>query len=98
MPFAFIFAGVVFTIAGVRGQSSQLLSLVKGDLTGSNNYTYWMISILVLGLLGYVDQLRPLSRAFMVLVIVVLILSNGGFFKLFESSIATITQSNSTNT
>lgn len=84
--------------AGVRGQSKQLLALLKNDLTGQNNYVYWMLSILVIGSLGYIDALRPLSRAFLVLVIVVLILkegnpnqTGGGFFQEFQTSLSKIT-------
>lgn len=98
MPFAFILVGVVMVISGVRGQSATLLSLLKADVTGKNNFLYWGLSILVIGALGYVDSIRPLSRAFLTLVLVVLILSNGGFFQLFNQALATIsnTQSNLT--
>lgn len=92
MPFAFIIVGIVLVVAGVRGTSGQLLTLLKGDLTGKNSYLYWMASILILGALGYDEDIRPLSRAFMTLVIVVLILRNGGFFSLFNQALATISQ------
>lgn len=103
MPFAFLFVGGIFVVAAVRGNSKQLLSLVKSDLTGQNNYIYWMLSILVLGALGYVDELRPLSRAFLVLVLIVLVLKEGnpatgqggGLFQQFQNAIKTISSQNS---
>jgi FtsH-binding integral membrane protein len=98
MPFAFIFVGLVLIISGVRGTSSQLTTLLKSDLTGKKNFIYWGLSILVIGSLGYVDEIKPLSRAFLVLVLVVLILSNGGFFQLFNQAIATISNSNGSQT
>jgi hypothetical protein len=96
MPFAFAIIGLVFTIAGVRGTSGDLLTLLKNDFTGDSNFIYWVLSIAVIGSLGYVDALRPLSRAFLVLVIIVLILAEdkktaGGFFATFQDSIAEIT-------
>lgn len=97
MPFAFIIVGVVLLVSGVRGTSNDLLTLVKGDITGPNNFAYWFLSILLIGALGYVEDLRGFSRAFLVLVIVVLVINedkNGtaGFFTQFESSIKTITK------
>lgn len=75
MPFALIFAGALLIAAGINGQSGQLFTLVKGDIEAG--YIYWMFSILVIGALGYVEDLKPLSRAFMALVLVVLILKAG---------------------
>lgn len=99
MPFVFAFIGVVFLIAGVRGTSEDLLTLLKGDVTGDNNFVYWIISIGILGALGYVDSLRPLSRALLALVLVVLVLSEGkktaggGLFGKLQSAIGQITES-----
>jgi hypothetical protein len=84
MPFAFLIVGLVLVISAVRGTSSQLLTLLKGDFTGSNNFTAWMLAILLVGSLGYIKQIQPLSRAFLVLLVIVLLLSNGGFFAKFE--------------
>lgn len=99
MPFAFIIVGIVLTITGVRGTSQQLLKLVKGDLTGTNSYLYWIVAILVIGSVGYVPTLKPLSRAFLILVLVVLVLregktsaSGGGFFQEFTAALKTISQ------
>jgi hypothetical protein len=98
MPFVFIIVGIVLLVSGVRGQSANLLTLLKGDLTGSNNFGYWIFSILVIGAIGYVQDLRQLSRAFLVLVIVVLVLEenkktsgSGGLLQEFTSAFASIT-------
>jgi hypothetical protein len=97
MPFAFGLIGTVFVIAGVRGSSADLLTLLKGDLTGSNNFVYWIISIAVIGAIGYVKDFQPLSRAFLVLVVVVLVLAedkksgSGGFFVKFQDAVTQIT-------
>lgn len=87
MPFLFIVAGLVLTIAAGRGTQDDLISLLKTDFTGKNNFVYWLFSILIIGAVGYIDALRPVSRAFMVLVIIVLFLKNGGVFSQFTSAI-----------
>jgi len=97
MPFAFLISGLVLVAAGVRGTSDKLLKLLTDDLWGTNNFAYWVISILIIGSLGYIDQVRPFSRALLALVLIVLILSNskdgggGGLFVEFQTAIKQIT-------
>lgn len=87
MPFALILVGVLLVVAAVRDTTDKLFALVKGDFTGPNNYTYWMASILLIGALGYVKALQPLSRIFIVLLVVVLVLSHGGLFDKFNQQL-----------
>jgi hypothetical protein len=105
MPFAFAIVGIVFLIAGVRGTAADLVALLKNDIVGggpglgvsSNNFIFWVISIGILGALGYVKDFRPLSRALMVLILVVLVIAEdnaaggGGFFSKFQQSVSQIT-------
>jgi hypothetical protein len=107
MPFALLIIGTALVIAGVRntvydykGKDGEmhpgLFTLAKNDFTGNNNYIYWMLSILVIGSLGYIDSIKPLSRAFLVLVIIVLFLKNGkdgGFFERFNKDVFGISNS-----
>ncbi len=100
MPFALLLIGIWLLVAGVRntaGPASQpgtLFALVHGDLTGPDNFAYWFIAIVLIGALGYVPKLKPLSTAFLALVVVVLFLNKGsasgiggGFFKQFTAGI-----------
>lgn len=81
MPFALAIIGIILLIAGVRGKQDVLFSTVKGDFTGPNNFIFWMVSIFVIGAIGYIPKLKPVSTAFLALVIVVLFLRKGtGFF------------------
>lgn len=96
MPFALLIVGIVLLVSAVRGTQGDLFTLVKGDFSGSNNYLYWVVSILIIGAVGYIDTLRPISRMFLVLVVVVLFLSHGGVFQqlnsqLFSPSTGTVT-------
>lgn len=77
MPFALLIIGVFLLVAGVRDKQNDLFTLVKGDFSGPNNFVFWIVSILIIGAIGYIPKLKPLSTAFLVLVIVVLFLSKG---------------------
>lgn len=94
MPFILIFIGLLLTIAGVRGQEKELLSLIKSDMTGDGSfkgsYIAWILAIGAIGSLGYIKQIRPIANAFLVLIIVVLFLSNKGFFTQFYKQVQTL--------
>lgn len=87
MPFLFIIIGVFMVVSSVRGTDKQLLTLLKGDFTGKGNFLYWTLSILLIGSLGYIQQLRTFSRAMLVLVAIVLVVSNHGVFKEFTDAL-----------
>lgn len=93
MPFAFLIIGSAFLITGVRGTDDKFLSLLKGDFSGTPNFISWLFAILLIGSLGYIETIKPISRMFLVLIIVVLFLSNGGFFQKFTAQIKPTTGS-----
>ena len=102
MPFVFIVIGVLFLVSGVRDTSSDLVTLLHSDLTGKSNFFYWILSILILGSLGYIKGFQPFSRAFLILVLLVLILSQqkstgSGFFEAFQSALTEISNRKSSN-
>lgn len=97
MPFVLIGTGVLLIITGVKGNPTQLYTLLQGDFTGKNNFLYWMLSILLIGFLGYIEKLQPLSRAFMFLVIVVLFLHNEGFLTKFQQQVFGTSSSSSSS-
>ena len=87
MPFLFIVAGLVMIISAVKGTQSQLLGLLKADVTGKNNFIYWTLAILGIGSIGYVKELKPIATAMLVLVVIVLFLDSKGVFTNFVSAI-----------
>jgi hypothetical protein len=87
MPFILIIAGLILTVAGVREKQSDLYTLLLGDFTGAGNFVYWVISILIVGSIGYIKDLKPLSDAFLVLILIVLFLSRKGFYAQFVSQV-----------
>ncbi len=94
MPFVLIIAGVVLLIAAIRNTQQDLFFLLAKDFTGKDNFIYWFVSILIIGAIGYIPKLKPVSDGFLILVILVLFLRKGtGFFDMFQSQIGS-TQSN----
>lgn len=87
MPFLFLVAGLVMIISAVKGTQGTLLQLLKSDVTGKNNFIYWMLAILGIGAFGYVKELKPLATAMLVLVVVVLFLDSKGVFAQFSAAI-----------
>ncbi len=91
MAFVFLIIGVVLVISGAKGTQSQLWTQLQLDFSpsaqksGQHSFLAWLIAILIIGAVGYIDELKELSRSFLVLVVVVLLLSNGGFFKQLQS-------------
>lgn len=79
MPFTFIFIGLFLIAASARGRAEDLFDLVRGDFE-SPSFLPWAGSILTVGSLGYIPELRTFSRMFLALLIIVLFLSNKGFF------------------
>jgi hypothetical protein len=83
MPFTFIIVGLFLIITAARAKSTDLFALVKSDFISSDqgvSFFPWLVSILVVGSVGYIPRFRTFSRSFLVLLIVVLFLSNKGFF------------------
>lgn len=98
MAFVLLIVGAVLLISAVKGTSSDLFTLLQGDFTGSNNFIYWAVAILLIGALGYIPKVKPISVAFLGLVVLVLFLSRGdpskaggGFFEKFTAGLAATT-------
>ena len=89
MPYALILIGAVMLVAGIRNTYAQLWSLIEGDFTSQGGFLAWVAAIAVVGGLGYIPKLKPLSIAFMTLLLIVLVLSNGGVFAKLQSFIQT---------
>jgi hypothetical protein len=101
MPFALLIIGAVLLISAARGTTNTgpngapgLFALLESDFTGSDNFIFWLVAILIIGAVGYIPKLRPISVAFLTLVIIVLFLTKGnpsgvggGFFAQFTSAI-----------
>ena len=87
MPLALLVIGILFITAAVRGKQDLLFDTLKDDFTGPNNFIYWFIAIFLIGAIGYYKPAKPLANAFLTLVILVMFISNRGFFQRFIEQI-----------
>jgi hypothetical protein len=85
MPLLFIGVGLVLVLVGLNGDPAKLYTLLASDFKGPNSFIYWLSAILILGALGYIKGLENLSKLFLILVLIVLFLDNGGFFSQFQA-------------
>lgn len=84
MGFVLIIFGVAFLLSGYHGNATELFSKLGGELTGTPSFGKWVIAIFAVGAIGYIKPLRPISDAFLVLILLVLFLSDKGFFAQFS--------------
>lgn len=86
MPFALVLIGLIMIVTGSRNTYQEFGSELVADLTGDRNFVQWAVAIFMIGSVGYYRPAQPLSRAFLVLVLIAMVLANGGVFdKLTES-------------
>lgn len=68
--------------ANVKGAGKLLYAEL---FSGSNPFYKWAGAMLIIGLIGYIPEMEPISMAFLVLVLVVIILHNqSGFTTLIK--------------
>jgi hypothetical protein len=98
MPIAFLIFGVFLLVAAVRWDSggSEVWTLLESNLQGKSvttgkqnngNFFAWAAAIILIGAVGYIDELKPAANTMLALVIAVLLLSNNGFFVQLEKDI-----------
>jgi len=87
MPFALVIIGLVLIVTGAKDTYQQLGKQVVSDFTGENNFTWWLVSLGAVGSLGYVKAIRPFSQAFLILIILAMVIKNGGFFQLATAAL-----------
>jgi hypothetical protein len=89
MGIAFTLTGLVLIVTGAQNTYPQLGTQLQKDFTGQSNFTYWVVSIAAVGVLGYIPSLRTFSTWFMALILLALFLSKGqGFFSQFSAALA----------
>ena len=92
MPLFFLVVGVALLVAAIRGTLSNksgtgLFNLIEADFTTSNNFGIWILAIVLTGSLGYVPGLKGVSSGLLLLVVLVILLGNKGFFSQFQQAV-----------
>jgi hypothetical protein len=88
MPFVFLIVGLGFLVVAVRGTQKDAFALLQSEFSGPNSFVRWALAIFILGALGYIPVIKPVTRALLVLVLLVIILTNGkGLFAQFNTQV-----------
>lgn len=93
MPLVLVLVGIMFLVTAVRGtlqksDGTGLLDLLKADFTGQGSFLPWILALSLVGAVGYIKVLRPISNAFLVLIIIVFLLAANKGGRDFFSSLA----------
>ena len=92
MAYVLLLIGAMLTISGVQGTHGTLFKLVREDFSGPNSFVYWAASVGAIGAVGYVPAFKELSRAFLVLILLVMVISNRGAFAKFTEALESTTE------
>ncbi len=74
MPFALAFFGILLIIAAVRGTEQEVLSQVADD---AKHFIVWLVLLVAVGLIGLSEKWKPLSDAFLTLIVVAFVIRSG---------------------
>lgn len=91
MPLIILFVGVILVAAGINNKLPDLMALLKEDFqpsNGSPGFIVWVLAIFVAGAVGYIRPLKGVANGFLVLIILGLLLANGGFFDQFTKALS----------
>lgn len=73
MAFLALLFAIVLIVAAIRNTHGALFAALQQDVPG---YVVWASAIIALGAIGFIPNLKPISRALLALVFMVIILKN----------------------
>lgn len=90
MPLFFLLVGIFLVVVALNDKLPEFGALVKDDFmpsNGSPGFSSWIIAVFVIGSLGYVKTFKPVANSFLALVVIVMFISNRGFFDKFTQAL-----------
>ena len=87
MPLMFLAVGILFLVLARNGTQGDFEQLLKSEFSGSQSFIVWASAIVLLGLLGFFKPVRPVTDAMIGLIVLVLLISNQGFFAKFNAAL-----------
>lgn len=104
MPFALLFIGILLIVVAVRDKQGPFLATLGSEFSGPGNFFYWVIALAVIGAIGYIPKAKPVSDAFLVLILLALVLTagrssarGGGVFQQLTAALSTTNQPSATS-
>lgn len=89
MVFGLILIGVLLLDTGFKGTQRELGQRLQDDMLGQQGFVGWAAAFFAIGAIGYIPTLEKPSRYFIALMLVVIVLRNGGVFQQFKDALAT---------
>ena len=82
MAFALLFIGLSLVIVTVRNTQANFTARVANDFTGTGNFFYWIVAIVIIGAIGFIPKAKVISDLFLVLVLLAVFLKATAFFRI----------------
>lgn len=90
MPYILLLIGALAVATAIKGTyaslGQELVTDIKGS-AGNPGYLYWVSAIIAVGAVGYYSPAQRLSRAFMILIILGMVLANKGLFARLQAAL-----------
>lgn len=87
MAIGLILIGLMLISVGVQGTQTTLGPLLKSDFSGAGSFWYFIMGIIIVGAIGYYQPMQGVSRLIILLLVLVLLLTNGGFWSQLQAAI-----------
>ena len=84
MPLAAILLGAILIDLAFRGTEHEFAAQLGQDFGQGSQFIAWAAAIVILGAIGYVKPLDKVSTGLLALVILVMVIRNGGLFAQLE--------------
>lgn len=75
-----LIVGFLLIASALQNTQSELAALLQRDLLGSQGFLLWLAAVVALGAIGYIPGLERTSRNLILLLLVVVVLRNGGIW------------------
>jgi hypothetical protein len=88
MPFVLITFGAILFATALNGTYKQFGSQLYSDIfTSSPSFIKWALALVAVGFIGYIPGAKKPADWFMFLIIIGMVLANGGLFTQLEQAI-----------
>jgi hypothetical protein len=79
--------GVAFVVIGIRDKAKEAGEILTDDFTGQPSFIAWIAAVVIIAVITSYGPFKRVGAAFYGLLLIVLFLSNDGFFKKFSDQI-----------
>jgi len=87
MIFGLALIGLLLIASALKGTEHELAQRFQTDLLGADGFIAWIFAILAIGALGYVPGLETVSNYLLALIMVVVVVRNGGIWTQFQAAL-----------